>query len=129
MKKLSLFLVVLFTTGMMASSFSQEKSKKEMQEATITGEIIDVKCYLTGMMGGKGDEHKQCAIDCVKGGLPIGILDDKTEKVYTVVPKKGMEGANTALMPFLAQKVKLTGTFVEKGGMKLFVYTNVEESK
>ena len=130
MKKISmLFLIVFSLIFSLASTGQDKKNKKEAKEVTITGEIIDVKCYLTGMMGGKGDDHKQCAIDCITGGLPVGILDDKTDKVYTVVPKKGMEGANKTLVQYVAQKVVLTGTVVEKGGTKLFVYTKIDVVK
>ena len=34
--------------------FAQEKA----QEITVKGEIIDTKCYLTGMLGGRGPEHE-----------------------------------------------------------------------
>jgi hypothetical protein len=81
-------------------------------------------------MGGRGEDHKQCAIDCINGGLPVGLLEDKTETVYTVVPKSpGMKGANEELVKYAAEKVKLTGTVVEKGGAKLFVYSKVEETE
>ena len=124
-------LLVVFAAGLIGLAltfnlFGQEK--KAMKEVTITGEIIDTKCYLTGMMGGRGEEHKQCAIDCIKGGLPVGIVQDKTDKVYVLVPKSpGMKGANEELVKYAAQKVKLTGMIAEKGGEKLFVYSKVEE--
>ena len=100
-----------------------------MKEATVTGEVIDTKCYLTGMMGGSGEEHKQCAIDCIKGGLPVGVLEKKTNKVYVVVPKAGTKSANEELVQYAAQSVKLTGTVAEKGGQKLLVYSSVELAK
>jgi len=133
MKKLSLF--VLLFSAMTSLMIAQEKmdkkmdKKMEMKEVTISGEIIDVKCYLGGMMGGKGEEHEECAINCIKGGLPVGILEDKTENVYTAVPKKGMKGANDELVDYAAKKVKLTGMIMEKGGQKLFVYSKVEGVK
>ena len=129
MMKLPVSLVLLTFAAMLSLSAQDKGGKKDPKEIVIRGEVVDVKCYLTGMMGGKGDDHKQCAIECIKGGLPVGILEEKTEKVYTVVPSKGMEGANDALAPYAAQKVALTGSFREKGGMKLFVYTKVEEAK
>ncbi|MBI4535326.1 MAG: hypothetical protein HY708_03545 [Ignavibacteriae bacterium] len=104
------------------------QEKKAMKEVTITGEIIDTKCYVTGMMGGRGEEHKQCAIDCIKGGLPVGIVENKTDKVYVVVARSpSMKGANEELVEYAAERVKLTGNAVEKGGQKLFVYTKVEK--
>jgi hypothetical protein len=132
MKKLSVVLAAgLLSLAVAFTLTAQEKkAMKEMKEVTITGEIIDTKCYVTGMMGGRGEEHKQCAIDCIKGGLPVGIVEDKTDKVYVLVPKSpGKKGANEELVKYAAERVKLTGNAVEKGGQKLFVYTKVEEAK
>ncbi len=128
MKKQAIFFATLFILLFSLTLSAQEKKSKE---TTIVGEVIDVKCLLTGMMGGHGVDHKQCAIDCIKGGLPMGILEDKTEKIYTIVPKKGMSGASadTTLMNLISEKVILTGSFIEKGGTKLFIYTNVTAAK
>ncbi len=131
MKKLSLLIVPLLTVISVLSASAQSTKTKEMKgaakEISITGEIIDQKCYITGMMGGKGEEHKQCAIDCIKGGLPVGLLEDKSEKVYTLVPKApAMKGANDELVQYAAQKVKLTGMAAKKGGQNLFIYSKVE---
>ena len=123
--KLFLALVILGLTFVVSLS-AQEKA---MKESTIKGEIIDTKCYLTGMMGGRGEEHKDCAIACIKGGLPVGILEEKTGKVYVVVPAKGTKGANEALVQYAAEIVTLKGMFVEKGGTKVFAYNSVESAK
>ena len=130
MKTLHIVVALLVTSIISLTAFGHDtKDKKEKKEISITGEIIDMKCYVTDMGGGKGDDHKQCAIDCLNGGLPVGILEDKTGKAYTVVPQKGMEGANKTLVQYVARKVKLTGVVVEKGGTKLFMYTAVDEVK
>lgn len=41
---------------------------------TITGEIVDTKCYLGVMNPGRGKVHKDCAIRCISGGIPPGLL-------------------------------------------------------
>lgn len=107
--------------------------KKEMKaktgEVSLVGEIIDIKCYTTGMQGGRGAEHEDCAIACIKGGLPVGLLDEKAGEVYTVVPAKGMKGANAALLPFVAKRVRIQGSLLEKGGTRILAYTTVEAAK
>jgi hypothetical protein len=124
-----LALVVLIAVSLSTGQEKEKLKEKNKKEITVTGEVIDVKCYLTGMMGGRGEDHKQCAIDCAKGGLPLGILEDKTERVYTVVPKGGMKGPNDDLVQYIARKVTLTGIMVEKGEQKMLFYTKVEASK
>ena len=104
---------------------AKEKGGKEV---SINGEIIDIKCYST-ITGGHGADHEECALNCIKGGLPVGLLQDKTNKVYLVVPAKGMKGANEELTPFVAKKVTLKGKIVEKGGQKTFLYSSVELAK
>jgi len=53
------------------------------ETVNVTGEIIDTYCY--GLMGAKGPSHRQCAIDCVKKGIPAGLLEDGTDKVYVLL--------------------------------------------
>ncbi|MBI4428738.1 MAG: hypothetical protein HY562_06430 [Ignavibacteriales bacterium] len=127
MKTTKLFLVLAVAALTLVGSLAAQE--KAMKEATIKGEIIDSKCYLTGMMGGKGEDHKDCAIACMKGGLPVAILEEKTGKVYVVVPAKGQKGANEALVQYAAETVTLKGMFIEKGGTKLFAYNSVESAK
>lgn len=109
-------------------SGATDAQEKATGEVTVTGEIIDLKCFTSGMMGGRGPEHEECAIACIKGGLPVGIIDDKGN-VYTVVPAKGMKGANEALVKYAAKRVTLKGRVMEKGGARLLHYASVEPAK
>jgi len=120
-----LFSLMVVSLTLASISFSSDKSK----DVTIKGEIIDVKCYISGMMGGKGPQHEECAIACIKGGLPVGILDEKTGDVYTIVPAKGMKGANEALLPYVAKTVTVKGKVIEKGGNRLLLYSSLEAGK
>ncbi len=123
MKKIAFAaLAVLFATGIV---LSQEKRGKEV---AIIGEVVETQCYVTGLTGpGKGAAHKECAINCAKGGIPLSILEDKTGKVYLgAQSKKAMSGANELLMPFIAEKVQVTGRVFEKGGMRLLLISKVE---
>jgi hypothetical protein len=128
MKKLS----VVFIGGLMSLALALNllgQEKKEMKEVTLKGEIIDVKCYASGMMGGRGPDHEECAISCIKGGLPVGILDEKSGKAYVLVPKKGMKSANEELLPHVAKIVVVKGSILQKDGANLFAYSSVEEGK
>jgi hypothetical protein len=115
-------LAVLATA--LSTAVLSAQDKKEMKEIAVTGEIIDIKCYTTGMMGGRGEAHEECAIACIEGGLPVGIVDENGV-VYTIVPEKGMKGANEALLPYVAKTVTVKGKVVEKGGVKLLTYSSV----
>lgn len=126
MRKITLALISFFVLS--AFALSQEKNGKEI---TIIGEVIETQCYVTGLTGsGKGLAHKECAVNCAKGGIPLSILEEKTGKLYLgAQSKKAMSGANEMLLPFVAEKVKVTGRVFEKGGMKLILISKIEELK
>ena len=121
--------ILLILASFTAVAQDSTARKEKASETKLTGEVTDVKCFVSSMASEMGDDHKQCAIDCIKGGLPVGIMDSKTKKLYIVVPAKGMKGANEELVKYADQKVSLTGNFVEKNGAKIFFYTKVEEAK
>ena len=127
--KSGFFTLVLAAAFAVSATAQSQDAKSTSNNVSITGEIIDVKCYTTGMMGGRGPEHEDCAIACIKGGLPVGVVDEKTGDVYTIVPAKGTKGANEALLKFVAKKVKIEGKLLEKGGNKILAYSSVEEAK
>ncbi len=41
---------------------------------TLTGEIVDTKCYLGAMKPGRGKPHRDCASLCIRGGIPAALL-------------------------------------------------------
>lgn len=43
-------------------------------EVTLTGEIVDAKCFLGVMNPGEGTVHRDCARLCLRGGLPPMLL-------------------------------------------------------
>ena len=122
-------LITLFLGVFVLIGSAQAQQEKKSNDLSVTGEIIDVKCYTTGMMGGRGPEHEECAVACIKSGLPVGILDEKSGDVYTIVPARGMKGANEALLKFVAKRVTIKGKLSEKGGARILAYSSVEEVK
>lgn len=123
---LTFLAALIVVDSALAQSSKNAASKKDGGEISVTGEVIDTKCYITGMMGGKGAEHEDCAIACIKGGLPVGILEEKTGKVYILAPEKGTKGANESLLPYAAKTVTVKGKIMEKGGSKVLLYSSVE---
>lgn len=121
-----LTLCLLFVAMSVAQEGKMEK--KPSGEVTIVGEVIDSRCYLA--MGAKGDDHKQCAIDCANGGIPLALLEEKTGTVYFVGNGKDqMKGANEMLANYVAETVSVKGKVVERGGAKMIVAKTVEKVK
>ncbi len=120
-------ILFLFLTGAFACSLlAQAKGGKEM---TIRGEVVDLQCYVTGLTGaGRGASHKDCAISCAKGGIPLGILEEKTNTLYVVGQSKvAMKGANEMLIPYVAEKIKATGRLFQKGGIKFLLVSKISK--
>jgi len=116
------FLTVIIVNGF---ALAQQNGK----QITIVGEVVESQCYITGLNGpGKGLSHKECALKCAKGGIPLSILEDKTGTLYLAGQSKvAMAGANELLIPFIAEKVKVTGRLFEKGGMKMLLISKVNK--
>ncbi len=101
------------------------------KEVTITGEIVDVSCYVK--MGALGMDHKECALGCAKAGMPLALLEDKTGKVYLLVSDKEFESVNAKLQPLeksVAQKsMAIRGRTYEKGGQLILEVLSVGKGK
>jgi hypothetical protein len=91
---------------------------------TVTGEIIDTYCY--SLMGAKGASHRDCAIECVKKGIPAGLLEDGTNKVYVLLPNKDKSPLPKAVIDKMAQKVTITGKMVVSGGSQFLTIESVK---
>lgn len=123
MKKSLITVLAIFIVSGFA--LAQQNGK----QITIVGEVVESQCYITGLNGpGKGVSHKECALRCAKGGIPLSILEDKTGTLYLAgQSKKAMAGANELLIPYIAEKVKVTGRLFEKGGMKMLLISKVNK--
>jgi len=80
---------------------------------TITGTVVDTGCYVTH--DSAGPKHLDCAAACAKNGVPLAILDAKG-KLYLPIAADH-KNPNARLIPFIAKRVKVTGTAMEKGGL------------
>ena len=98
---------------------------KKGEPKTVTGEILDMKCYMTS--GEKGDGHKECAAMCIKGGAPMGILADDG-KVYLLIEGKN-SGAFEEAKKHAGETVTVTGDLSEKKGVQALVVTEVKAKK
>ena len=113
------FPVLLFIT---LASFIYAK----IETKTVTGEILDMKCYMTS--GAHGENHKDCAAMCIKGGAPMGILVDDS-KVYLLIEGKNDSGAFEEAKKHAGETVTVTGTLSEKNGVQALIVTEVKPKK
>jgi len=93
------------------------------EEVTVTGEVLDMNCYMSGEK--HGPAHKQCAQGCLSGGAPMGLLT-KDKKVYLLTKNNASADAYKTLQGKAAEEVTVTGTLQEKGGVRAIVVNSVK---
>ena len=127
MKKLTLFaFVFILSAGLI---FAQEKGKEKAveKEASITGEVVDVSCYLHG--GAKGEGHKDCAVACAKAGGALGILTADGKLYVSMLPDYHKASPNAILMDHITHTVTAKGMVRSKGGVNGIMIKGVEMAK
>ena len=94
-------------------------------ETTITGEPVDIACFLTGKAG---EGHAACAKGCAEKGQPLGISSKGADgkQVLYLAMGGGGKAAKDYLASVMGKQVKVTGTVAEKDGMKVITITKVE---
>ena len=101
--------------------------KKHSRQVAVSGRIVGVACYLEH--GSIGEKHLACATACARQGIPLAILDSKTDTLYLPLASEHHKPANSELMPFVEKVVTVTGTLVEKSGMKAIRIEKVEAAE
>jgi len=88
---------------------------------TLTGEVIDVSCYL--QLGKHGDKHSSCGKKCLANGQPIGLLT-KAGQVYLLMEEEhdprrdGLTAFRKAASDNFAKVMTVTGTETSVNGIK-----------
>ena len=94
------------------------------ESVSITGEVIDTFCYAA--MGAKGESHRQCGIECVRKGIPAGLLQEGTGKVYVLLPGQDNSPLPKAVIDAMAHKVTITGKVYSVGGSQFLTVESVK---
>ncbi len=84
---------------------------------TLTGEIVDSKCYLGVMNPGQLTPHRACAIRCISGGIPPVLLvrPQKGPAVYLLLVSAAGKPVNQQVLDFVAEPVSITGKVERQG--------------
>ena len=90
---------------------------------TLTGEVVDVTCYLTHPESGIGPKHADCARKCIEGGLPVAI---KVGGQLYLAVGGDHQPANKTLAAHAGRQVTVTGNVTERDGQHLITISNVK---
>jgi hypothetical protein len=97
----------------------EQEMTHNLGPVTLTGEIVDSKCYLGVMNPGQGKVHRDCAARCLSGGIPpIFITADGHEQLL-LVGLDGLALGRDALREFIAEPIQIQGELLETGSTRL----------
>jgi hypothetical protein len=118
---LKIAVVATFTAALAVSPLAlaqeHEHGKQDLTaaaEKTVTGEVVDVMCYVDH--NAVGEKHGQsCGAKCIKSGGPVGIVENG--KAYLVVGEH--KPMNDQLAEYCGKTVTLKGKIAERGGIAM----------
>jgi hypothetical protein len=97
------------------------------KRVTVSGEIIDSWCQVSGIMGvALGTAHHQCAVWCAVGGVPVGIQgDDGMVYILLRVPDdRGVVG-NPTVVDMQTEHVTADADYYERDGVNYLVVNRI----
>jgi hypothetical protein len=92
---------------------------------TVTGEVVDLACYLPHPASGSGAGHRKCAETCINKGLPMGLLTGD-KQVYLLLEDHENPKPYASLKEKAAEKVTVEGEKVAQGGLQGLVVEAVK---
>jgi len=111
---------VSVTALLMKWSERRHRSVAGAQEILVTGEVLDMTCYIAYNLS--GPDHAECARVCIRNGLPVGIKA-QDGKVYLLTGEPG-HSVNAELADYAAKTVTIKGRQTVRDG---FAQLQVEE--
>ena len=91
---------------------------------SITGEVVDTYCY--ALMGAKGESHRSCAIACIEKGIPAGLLEKGTDKLYVLLPNKDKAPLPKEVIDKAGRQATITGKVYAAGGSQFLTVESVK---
>ena len=84
---------------------------------TLTGEIVDSKCFLGVMNPGQLTPHRACAIRCISGGIPPVLLvrRENAPPIYLLLVSASGQPVNQQVLDMVAEPVSITGELERQG--------------
>lgn len=98
---------------------ADQEPLRDLGPVTITGEIVDSKCYLGVMNPGQGKVHRDCAARCLSGGIPPLFVAAECGVPYLLMDLHGNALGHDALREFVAEPITVEGELALRGETRL----------
>lgn len=88
-------------------------------EYSLTGEILDGKCYPGIMKPGQSKTHKACAIRCISGGVPavFRVENNRNDVMYFLLADEQGQAVNDRILNLVADPIRITGKVMQYDDM------------
>ena len=96
-----------------------QETTRDLGPATVTGEIVDSKCYLGVMNPGQGKVHRDCAARCLSGGIPPIFVSTDGGEQFLLVGLDGRALGRDTLREFIAEPITIRGDLLQQGDSRL----------
>ncbi len=116
MKKIGLALGFVASISFAGLSFAAEKS--------VTGTLEDSFCFVAN--GAHGADHKKCATECAKKGIPVALVEKGTDNMYVLLPTKNAEALPDDVISKMEDEVTVSGDAYSKGGVNYLTVKSVK---
>jgi len=107
------------SVSFLGTSPANQETARDLGPVTLTGEIVDSKCYLGVMNPGKGKVHRDCASRCLSGGIPPIFVTLNGEDQFLLVGPDGNAVGRDALREFVAEPITIQGELLRRGESRL----------
>jgi hypothetical protein len=107
------FIAALAFSPLAIAEEQHEHGKDAAASKEVTGEVVDMMCYVDH--NATGDKHSACGTKCIKGGGPVGIVENG--KAYLVVGEH--KPINEQLADSCGKTITLKGKLAERGGIAM----------
>jgi hypothetical protein len=87
-------------------------------EVTLSGEILDSKCWFGAMRPASGKVHKACASLCIRGGIPPAFFTrGPGGQSALMIMTSGGRAYGPALLSLVGEPVRLSGQLFRRGDL------------
>ena len=125
--KISILLVTMVGLSAYLGTNLQAAEAAKAKAMTLTGEVVDLACYMHA--GLKGPDHKACAVACAANGVPLGLLDEKTHKLYVDLGRDAMNKDVPVLKGHEAEWVTVKALVYVKDGLPGITIQSLEVAR
>lgn len=123
MNRATALLVLALSSLVPRAGAAAPPAQNESKESVITGEVVESGCFVIAAR--RGETHRQCGIACARAGQPLAIFDEHSGTLYLAVFDRSEALPDPPLSDFVADRVEVHGSLVERGGLLAIVVKKV----